>query len=326
MEEGRDANVLSIHALTVGARQSAGARPLVDSLSFELRAGEALGLMGGSGSGKSLTALALMRLLPWPYLEIQSGQILWQDKDLSLISDTELALLRGRHIALLLQDAATALHPMRNVEQQLFQVFSYHASSASQDKSREKIESLLKAHGLSAKILQAYPHELSGGMRQRVLWVMARLLDPEILIADEATHALDASVQADVIEQLRGYLEVRSRALLLISHDIGFLAELCDRIMVLCGGRLVEEASLADLLHRPLHPYTQALLAAAPLEGRKGQRLFRAQASLQQPGLGCAFASACLHADRRCEQEAPPLLRLADGRRVACHRSEESGA
>ncbi len=263
-----DHDVLTVHGLTVSVRTDAGLAPLVRDLSFTLRRGETLAIAGESGSGKSITALAVMGLLPPPAVRVTGGSVLLGGTDLTRLPEAKMRALRGDRIAMIFQEPMTSLNPVLTVGTQLVEAIRAH-EPVSRGKARGLAVDALKAVRLSRpeERMSQYPHELSGGMRQRVMIAMALALRPEVLIADEPTTALDVTVQRDVMDLLRDLQRELGTAIILITHDMGVVAEMADRVIVLKSGEVVEEAPVREIFARPRMPYTQSLLAAVPRLG-----------------------------------------------------------
>jgi peptide/nickel transport system ATP-binding protein len=266
---GEDPVVLSVRDLDISVRQQSGVKPLVSGLSFDLRRGETLAIAGESGSGKSLTSLAIMGLLPPPAVHVSGGEIMFDGHDLTQLPEQKLQHLRGSRIAMIFQEPMTALNPVMRIGDQLIEALRAHEPlSRAQSKSRA-LDALRDVRLTEPeRRLRQYPHELSGGMRQRVVIAMAIALRPDILIADEPTTALDVTVQRDVLDLLRDLSRELGTALILITHDMGVVAEMADRVLVMQAGATVETASVQDIFNKPLRSYTQALLAAVPRMGK----------------------------------------------------------
>jgi oligopeptide/dipeptide ABC transporter ATP-binding protein len=311
--------LLELENLEIVRARAGTQEPLVQNLSLRLERGQSLGLVGESGSGKSLTALAIMNLLPEPELSLRSGQLRFKGQDLRSLSTHAMNDLRGSRISIIFQDALAALNPVRRVKVQMEEVFRFHAKPYSATERHTRIRSSLMRAGLPDTdfVLRAYPHELSGGMRQRLLLAMALLLEPDLLIADEPTTALDVTLQARWVEQVRQLQREEQLALLFISHDLALVAELCDQIAVLYRGRLIEQASTQDLMSKARHPYTKAMMQALPRAGHPSH--YTESSGINSPKENaCPYASHCPKAQDICQKKTPQLSGDAD-HRVACH-------
>ena len=306
----------------------------VDGVSFELRRGECFALVGESGCGKSMTALSLMRLLPVAG-RITSGAVRLEAQDLLALPEVAMRAVRGRRVAMIFQEPATSLNPVLSVGRQIIEVIERHLPMRGPAARRRALE-LLEAVGIpdAARRLDEYPFQLSGGLRQRVMIAAALAADPEVLIADEATTALDVTIQAQILDLLRRLQAERGMAILLITHDLGVVAQLADRVAVMYAGEIVELGAREALLHAPQHPYTQMLFASLPSAGRRGEPL--AAIPGQVPSLaqahtlpGCRFEARCSQAIGLCRQAPPPMIPLALGGedyRVRCHLRVDGGA
>ncbi|MBK6018816.1 ABC transporter ATP-binding protein [Streptomyces sp. MBT53] len=319
------APLLSVRELSVTYRTDAGPVAALDRLSFDLHAGETLSIVGESGSGKSAASLAVMGLLPRN--ATASGSVRFRGRELLDLSDRELRAVRGRRIAMVFQDALAALNPMMTVGAQLAEAVSVHDPSVSRAALRERAVDLLDLVGIPDARTRAgqYPHELSGGMRQRVMIATGIANEPDVLIADEPTTALDVTVQAQVLDVLARVQERTKSAILLITHDLGVVAGLADRVLVLYCGRKMEEAPVEPLFYQPAHPYTRGLLAALPRIDRSTRRLAQIAGQLPSPNErppGCPFQNRCPHADERCA-ESPPPVPVGEGHTAACVRAHE---
>jgi len=306
-----------LHIVKTGAKEQ---DYLVHDLSLCLDHGQSLGLVGESGSGKSLTAWALLQLLPSPQLRIQSGRILFRGQDLCTFDEKQRNQLRGSRIAMIVQDALAALNPVRRIKTQLTELFQFHPSALSGWAQHARILQCLQEVGLpdGERILRSFPHELSGGMRQRVLLAMALLLEPDLLIADEPTTALDVTLQAKFVDQLRRLRLEKSMALLFISHDFALVLELCERVLVLYRGHMMETGPTEALLENPWHPYTQAMIAALPRQGLMSITTQEPSSSVQRGAASCPYATQCPKVFPRCLQEQPKVQSHGD-RQLACH-------
>ena len=315
--------LLSVEDLCVYFRAEQGVVKAVDGVSFELERGEVLGLVGESGSGKTVTNLAYMGLLPRPPAYYPRGAVRFGGQELLHADERSLRALRGRRIAMIFQDPMTALNPYLTVERQLCEVLEVH-ERATRRAARSRALELVARVGIADpdRCMRAHPHELSGGMRQRVMFAMALLCSPELLIADEPTTAVDVTVQAQVLELMRELQAERGMSMILITHDLGVVAGMAHRIAVMYAGRIVEIAPASELFAQPRHPYTQGLLASVP-----HMHTDRAAQLKPIPGLppdlsnlpsGCPFRPRCAHAMAKCEQVYPELLALNPQHRARC--------
>jgi len=318
-----DQPVLSIQDLRVSFHSSSGRIHALNGVSFDLKHNEVLALLGESGSGKSVTAAAVMGLIDQPPGSIDSGRILLNGRDLLRIAPGERRQLCGEEVALIFQDALAALNPVFPVGWQIAEVFRVHGRLSRSDAQREAVR-LLSAVGIPAAEQRAkeFPHQFSGGMRQRVMIAMAMALKPRIVIADEPTTALDVTVQAQIIETLKALRVETAASFILITHDLGVVAEMADRVVVMYGGRVVEVADVYTLFSDPQHPYTRGLLAAQPRLDSEGSELVPIPGSPPSPAAlpsGCAFRPRCPLAQELCAASVPPLARTANTSLSACH-------
>ncbi|HVJ53375.1 MAG TPA: ABC transporter ATP-binding protein [Aliidongia sp.] len=309
-------------------RTGSGTVPAVSDLTFDLARGEILALLGESGSGKSATARAIMGLLRPPTATVRADRLRLDTADLLEISETEARALRGSRMSLVFQDALSALNPVFTIGTQLSELFRLHGGTSRAEARRASLD-LLRLVGIAApeQRIDDYPHQLSGGMRQRVLIAMAIALRPRLLIADEPTTALDVTVQAQILELLDRLRRELGMAILLITHDLGVVAEIADRVAVMYAGRIVETAPVEPLFAAPAHPYTEALLTSTP----RGDAALRAIPGVPAnpaalPG-GCAFHTRCAYAQPLCAAERPALRERGPNATVACHfpRAMEAG-
>jgi len=319
--------ILSVRDLVTTFDTDAGRLTAVDGVSFDVRRGRTLGIVGESGCGKSVTALSIMRLLPQPMGRIQGGRILFEGRDLATLPPAELHRIRGGRIGMIFQEPMTALNPVQPIGRQLSEVFLLHRTRDAADAWRRGTEMLRKAGIPAPEIrMHEYPHQLSGGMRQRVVIAMALACEPAVVIADEPTTALDVTIQAQILELMQALQRDLGLAVVLITHDLGVIAETCDDVIVMYAGRVAESGPVESIFDRPAHPYTRGLLDSIPrLEGTRKARLRVIEGMV--PGLrdlpaGCRFHNRCPHRIDRCAT-APNLEAVGPGHEAACHRWRE---
>jgi len=321
--------ILEIDQLSVAFDTEGGVVTVVDRVSFDLEAGETLGVVGESGCGKSVTALAIMGLLPKPAGRIQGGDIRFKGDSLPDLPPERMRDIRGNRIAMIFQEPMTALNPVHRVGRQLAETYALHQGELAADVVNRRCLGLLEQVGIPApeQRLTEYPHQLSGGMRQRVMIAMALASKPDILIADEPTTALDVTIQAQILELLRELQRETGMAIIFITHDLGVIAELCSRVVVMYAGRMAEQAPIEPLFARPVHPYTRGLLASIPrLEDHPKTMLTTIPGvvpSVEDLPSGCRFANRCPYVKDLCNRDAPELVVASPGHRVACHRWRE---
>ncbi|SDD79359.1 peptide/nickel transport system ATP-binding protein [Paenibacillus sp. UNCCL117] len=298
-----------------------GAVPSVDGVSFELREGETLGIVGESGSGKSVTSLSIMRLIDKPG-EIIGGEIRFKDKDLLKLGEAEMRTIRGREIGMVFQEPLTALNPVFRIGHQIAESLIHHLGLSQAEAKRRTLELLTKVRiPRPESVYKAYPHELSGGMRQRAMIAMAIACRPKLIIADEPTTALDVSVQAQVLDIMKDIIDQEGSSMLLITHDLGVIAEMADRVAVMYAGQLVEQCDVHALFSRPLHPYTRGLLHSTPKLGRWGEPLASIEGAVPNPlsmPSGCRFHPRCPHALPACAERQPSLYDQGSHHEVRC--------
>jgi oligopeptide/dipeptide ABC transporter ATP-binding protein len=318
----KEAPVLELENLTVGIRSDRGVFSAVEGLSLSINKGEVLGLVGESGCGKSITALAIMGLLAAPAVRVTDGHIRFAGQDLLALSEDQRRRLRGDRIGMIFQEPMTSLNPVYTVGDQLIEALRAHRPVSRTQAWREAVVMLDKV-GIPAAASRAqnYPHELSGGMRQRVMIAMALMCGPELLIADEPTTALDVSTEAQLLDLLLALRRDLGMAILMITHDLGVVAEMADNVAVMYAGRLVESAPVGELFRAPAHPYTRALLGSMPRLDVETDRLVAIEGSvspLHARPSGCSFRDRCPKAQSRCAEHVPGLDRLAAGHEVRC--------
>ena len=320
-----DRVLLSVRNLRAVFETDDGIVHPVDGVSFDVRRGEVFGIVGESGSGKSVTAMTILGLQPT--LKIKEGEILWKGRDLLTMPEDERRKVRGREIAMIFQDPLTALNPVHTVGKQIGEMARIH-EGLSRRAAKERAVEMLELVGIPEprKRADMYPHEFSGGMRQRAMIAMAITCKPDLLIADEPTTALDVTVQAQILDLIRELQEEFNSAVIIITHDLGVVAELSDDVLVMYAGRAVEQATVEDAFHRPLHPYTWGLLGSMPrLDRERSERLLPitgSPPSLINVPSGCPFHPRCPYADLndgKSTTERPELVEVEPGHRAACH-------
>jgi len=326
-------NILQIEDVVVHFDTFEGTAQVLDGVSLELPRGHTLGVVGETGCGKSITSKAVLDLLPRPPARVVSGRILFDGEDLLTKSETDIEKIRGTRIAMIFQDPMTYLNPVFRIEKQMVDVIVRHGvtkkNPISRRQAREKAVELLEAVQIpgAARRIREYPHEFSGGMRQRVLIAMALSGQPELLIADEPTTALDVTIQAQILRLLKNLVERFNLSILLISHDLGVVAKLCRRIAVMYAGTVVETATIEAVFSRPAHPYTRGLLRSIPRLARRVDSLVGIPGgipSFLDPPPGCRFHPRCPQAMDICRRVKPLLAELKPGHRAACFLYETS--
>jgi peptide/nickel transport system ATP-binding protein/oligopeptide transport system ATP-binding protein len=318
-------NLLDIKNLSVEFTTEQGRIRVVDNLSLSIGRGETVGLVGESGCGKSVTALSILRLIPKPAGKIVSGEILFNGRNLLTEPLQALRSIRGRSMSMIFQEPMTALSPLHRIGNQLCEMLLAHQKVSRRDAWKTGTEWLDKV-GINdpAGQMHAYPHQLSGGMRQRVMIAMALMLDPELIIADEPTTALDVTIQAQIFD-LIAQMKKKDTSLLLITHDMGVIWEMCNRVIVMYASRIAEQGPLQQIFDTPSHPYTQGLLKAIPAYAGRSGRLFTIEGQVPAPidyPQGCHFADRCPSVFDRCRTEQPQLYPVADGHQAACFLKE----
>lgn len=313
--------ILKVSNLKTYFHTDEGVVKAVDGVDFHVNPGEIVGLVGESGCGKSVTSLSIMRLISKPG-KVRAGEILFDGTDLLKLSESEMNHVRGNRISMIFQQPQSALNPVFDVGDQIGEVLNIHQDFGKEAGYKRAME-LLKMVGIpdAKRRVDAYPHEFSGGMAQRVMIAMALACLPELLIADEPTTALDVTIQAQILDLMRNMNENMNTAIILITHDLGVIADMVTRVAVMYAGKIVEQSSVETLFAEPLHPYTQGLIGSIPILGRKKRRLDIIPGVV--PNLidlpkGCVFASRCNHVHEICEQEMPELTVQKQGHEVRC--------
>ncbi len=295
----------------------------VDGINLTVKAGEMLAIVGESGCGKSVTAMSIMRLLPQPPAQI-TGEILFEGRDILTMSMNEMRDIRGKDISMIFQEPMTSLNPAYTVGEQISEGLRLHCQMDKKAAWAKSIE-MLELVGIPAAAQRAgeYPHQLSGGMRQRVMIAMALSCNPRLLLADEPTTALDVTIQAQILDLIRNLVTEFNTALIMITHDLGVVAEMAQNMIVMYAGRVVEQGTVVEVFSRPMHPYTAGLMDSIPqLDGSKKERLHTIEGvvpDLSALPMGCSFTDRCEYAKEKCHFERPSLSGPSDGRKVACH-------
>jgi oligopeptide transport system ATP-binding protein len=316
--------LLSVTDLRTYFHTRSGVYRAVDGVSFSIERGETLGIVGESGSGKSVTCYSIMGLIPTPPGRIESGTALFDGTDLLHCHPAQARAIRGKRVAMIFQDPMTSLNPYMRISEQLIEPLLIHEKISQRDALARAL-AMLESVGINdaQKRIHLYPHEFSGGMRQRVMIAMALITKPELLIADEPTTALDVTVQAQILELIKKMQRELGMAVIFITHDLGVVSGLCDRVQVMYAGRVVETADVRTLFHSPKHPYTRGLQRSIPSLQAKGTELYTIAGlppDVSKPQAGCAFAPRCEFAIASCALTSPRLARVAAGHDQACLR------
>ncbi|MNK44678.1 Oligopeptide transport ATP-binding protein OppD [compost metagenome] len=321
--------LLDIRSLDVDLKSSNEILPVLEGINLSVRPGEIVGIVGESGCGKSVLSLSVLGLLPGN-MNIRRGEIWVQSSPVHELGREQIRQIRGRKVAMIFQDPMTSLNPSLTIGQQLIEGIRLHLEYSKNEAKAHAIRLLHKV-GLSRPeaLLGQYPHQLSGGMRQRVMIAMALSCNPDLIIADEPTTALDVTIQAQILDLLRHISEEEGTAILLVSHDLGVILEMCDRVAVMYAGQIVEEGPVHDIFAEPKHPYTVGLMSSVPSPGKKNQRLFSIKGtvpSLRERRGGCRFSTRCAHASRACFEGVPVLKQVSGRHSARCFLLEEKGA
>lgn len=321
--------ILEVKRLKTYFYTEEGVVPAVDGLDFTLREGETLAIVGESGCGKSVTSLSILGLIKMPPGRILDGEILYQGRDLRKVTEKEMRQIRGNEISMIFQEPMTSLNPVFTVGHQIMESLKYHQHCSKQE-ARQKAIEMLKLVGIPdpEKNVDNYPHQISGGMRQRVMIAMALACNPKILIADEPTTALDVTIQAQILRLLRSLQEQMNTAIILITHDLGIVAQTAENVMVMYGGQAVEYSDARSIFRNPLHPYTIGLLKSIPKLNEDQDSLYNIPGSIPSPKefpKGCRFSPRCEDCMEICREKMPELTATEDGRLVRCWKYHPEG-
>lgn len=321
-------NLVEFKNLKTYFHTSDGVVKAVNDVSFKIKEGETVCVVGESGCGKSVTAMSLMRLIPTPPGKIEGGEILFEGKDLLKLTEAEMRSIRGNDVSVIFQEPMTSLNPVFKVGDQICEAIILHQKLSKEAAAKKAIE-VLKIIGIprAEEIMKAYPHELSGGMRQRVMIAMAVSCNPKLLIADEPTTALDVTIQAQILDLMRDIKKKLNTSIMLITHDLGVVAEMADYVVVMYAGKVIEEAPVEELFKNPLHPYTIGLLKSKPVLNKEtGDRLYSIPGQVPNPiGMpdNCYFSSRCDKCMKVCKEKQPHLINVNERHKVACWLYEE---
>ena len=315
-------SLISVQDLKVYFRSDSECARAVDGISFEVREKETVCLVGESGCGKTVSALSILGLIPTPPGKIAGGRVLFQDKNLLELSEENMQKIRGNRIAMVFQEPLTSLNPVFTIEDQIGEAISIHKNIMAKE-LRDRCIKLLKDVGIPSPVqrLKDYPHQLSGGQRQRVMIAMALACDPDLIIADEPTTALDVTVQAQILRLFKSIQKTRSMSVLYITHDLGVVANIADRVYVMYSGIITEQGNTAQIFHNARHPYTQGLLASLPDRSKLGKRLYSIPGTVPNPAYkpeGCPFHPRCPHAIPTCGKEYPKMCDYDKGHLARC--------
>ncbi|MGE8206403.1 ABC transporter ATP-binding protein [Heyndrickxia sp. NPDC080065] len=318
--------VLEIKALSTSFSSDEGSIPVVNDIDFQVYPQEVLGIVGESGCGKSVTSLSIMGLIPTSNGKVE-GEILFNGENLAKATEKRMRSIRGNDIAMIFQEPMTSLNPVFTIGEQLIEAIKIHWKWPKK-KAKEHAIGMLKKVGLprAEELINEYPHQLSGGMRQRVMIAMALACEPKLLIADEPTTALDVTIQAQILDLMKNLNKATNTAIIMITHDLGVVAEMCQRIIVMYSGKIVEEADVRTIFKQPKHPYTIGLIQSVPDMRQKKEKLFSIPGNVPKPGsveTGCHFAPRCSHVHGRCYSDTPQLTVMENGQKVRCWLYED---
>lgn len=324
-----DDTLIQVKNLQISFKYDGVMTPVIRGVSFDIKRGETLGMVGESGSGKSVTSREIMRLIATPPARIDSGEILFEGRDILKMSDDELRSIRGNRISMIFQEPMTSLNPVYTCGDQIMEVILLHKGVSKKEARQMAIEMLREVGVQSPETrVDCYPHELSGGMRQRVMIAMALSCSPTLLISDEPTTALDPTIQAQILQLIKDMKKKLNMSVLFITHDLGVVAQNCDRVVVMYAGKIVEVAEVCELFDHPAHPYTQGLIMSIPKMSSDVEELYSIDGSIPSfgslPG-GCTFGPRCPYFTEECTKSEPVLKDIGGGHLCACHR-RSSGA
>jgi len=318
--------ILKVKNFSAGFLKDGIVYPAVDRISFDLKKGETLGIVGESGCGKSVTALSIMKLLPVPSGKYIGGGIFFMDKNILDMNPGEMRSIRGNRIAMIFQEPMTALNPVKKIGKQINEVFELHRRDLKRIEMEKETLSLLEKVGIPdpAQRMNEYPHQLSGGMRQRVMIAIALACKPDILLADEPTTALDVTIQAQILDLIKELQRESGMSVIFITHDLGVIAELCDNVVVMYAGRIAEKAPVAELFKKPMHPYTTGLLDSIPkFDYKRKTRLKSIDGmvpSITDYPEGCRFRNRCIYAFEPCSLKHPEEFEIEENHKVNCYK------
>ncbi len=312
--------LLQVKDLTVEYTSEGSVIHAVNRVSFDLEKGKAIGLVGETGAGKTSIARAILGILPEPPAKVKSGQVLFEGKDLLKLSDREMQKIRGKKISMIFQDPMTALNPIMRIGDQIAEVIALH-DKCGKAQSRQRAQQMLEMVGIPGERYYEYPHQFSGGMKQRVVIAMALACSPELLLADEPTTALDVTIQAEVLDMIRELRQKLGTSMIMITHDLGIVAEVCDTVAVVYAGEVMEYGTKAQIFHNPIFPYTIGLFGSLPDLDKDVDRLSPIEGLPPDPSnlpKGCAFHTRCPYADEECRKDHLPLRDMGDGHLCRC--------
>lgn len=320
--------ILYIKNLSVEFQTVEGTVHAINNLCYSLDEGETLGIVGESGSGKSVSSLGIMKLIPNPPGKIVNGEILYNGKDLTKISEKEMEKFRGNEISMIFQEPMTSLNPIITCGKQIAESLILHRGLKKKEAMQAAVQ-MMQAVGIAnpEKRAHEYPHQMSGGMRQRVMIAMALACNPKILICDEPTTALDVTIQAQILDLIRKLNKNTGTAIVMITHDLGVVSELCERVIVMYTGRIVEDAPAEEIFKNPLHPYTVGLINAVPRITKERNPLMTIEGVVPNPTEiieGCSFCPRCKYATEQCKKEEPPMVQVDEKRKVRCWKFDVS--